>query len=94
VISSSASFHNDPDEVMPPPKSHKPKLKADQVALLKRWISEGAAWGKHWSLEKPVKAKDRGPSRGFLREGTSRERKDLKMSPKAPEHTLEAEAGF
>ena len=25
--------------------------------MLKRWIAEGAKCGKHWSLEKPVKAK-------------------------------------
>lgn len=43
----------DPDEVMPPPKANR-KLKPDQVALLKRWIDEGAAWGKHWSFE-PVR---------------------------------------
>lgn len=43
----------DPDEVMPPPKSHKPPLDADQAALLVRWIEQGAPWGRHWSLELP-----------------------------------------
>ena len=46
----------DPDEVMPPPSSHKPRLNAEQVALLRRWIAEGAPWGKHWAFEKPTKA--------------------------------------
>ena len=41
---------NDPDEVMPPPRAKKP-LGRDQVATLKRWVAEGAKWGKHWSFE-------------------------------------------
>ena len=40
----------DPDLVMPPPDSHK-ELKPAQIAILRRWISEGAVWGRHWSLE-------------------------------------------
>ncbi len=42
----------DPDEVMPPPKS-KRKLKPEQIALLKRWIAEGAKYEKHWAFEPP-----------------------------------------
>jgi mono/diheme cytochrome c family protein len=45
----------DENEVMPPPKSKK-KLTAQEIALLKRWIDEGAPWGKHWSFEKPQRA--------------------------------------
>jgi len=45
----------DEDEVMPPPKSHKARLKPGQTELLRRWIAEGAAWGRHWALEKPVR---------------------------------------
>jgi hypothetical protein len=44
----------DPDEVMPPPKLHK-TIPANQIALLKRWIKEGAPWGKHWSYETVVR---------------------------------------
>jgi hypothetical protein len=40
----------DPDLVMPPLDSHK-ELKPRQIAILRRWISEGAEWGRHWSLE-------------------------------------------
>jgi hypothetical protein len=43
---------DDPEEVMPPPKSNR-KLTASQIELLKRWIDEGAAWGKHWAYEAP-----------------------------------------
>ncbi|MEN9636775.1 MAG: hypothetical protein RL077_5179 [Verrucomicrobiota bacterium] len=46
----------DPDEVMPPPKSHKPPLTAEQAALFRRWIAEGAPWGKHWAFEQPTRA--------------------------------------
>jgi len=46
---------DDADEMMPPPKSHKPKLTAAQIDVLKRWIEAGAPWGKHWAFEKPVR---------------------------------------
>jgi len=39
---------------MPPKKAHKP-LSADQIAVLRRWIEEGAAWSSHWSFEPPHK---------------------------------------
>lgn len=44
---------DDPDEVMPPPKSHK-VLTETQKQALKRWIEQGAPYQKHWSLEPPV----------------------------------------
>jgi mono/diheme cytochrome c family protein len=43
---------SDPDDRMPPPESHK-ELKADQRAILKRWIEEGAPWQPHWAFIKP-----------------------------------------
>jgi hypothetical protein len=45
----------DPEELMPPPESHK-KLDAKQKALLTRWIEQGAEYQKHWAYEPPVKA--------------------------------------
>jgi hypothetical protein len=45
----------DPDELMPPPESHK-KLDAKQKALLTRWIEQGTEYQKHWAYEPPVKA--------------------------------------
>ena len=45
----------DEDEVMPPPESHK-KITAKQLETLKLWITQGAAYKKHWAFEKPVKA--------------------------------------
>ncbi|MCW0218022.1 MAG: PSD1 and planctomycete cytochrome C domain-containing protein, partial [Prosthecobacter sp.] len=45
----------DEDEVMPPPESHK-KVTPQQVEILKRWITEGAKYKKHWAFEKTIKA--------------------------------------
>ena len=42
---------NDPEEVMPPPDSHKPPLTAAQRDLIKRWIEQGATYQKHWAYE-------------------------------------------
>lgn len=44
----------DPTEVMPPPKSHKTLTPRD-IALLERWIQQGAEYQAHWSLIPPVK---------------------------------------
>jgi hypothetical protein len=44
----------DDSERMPPADSTK-KLTPDQKALLKRWIEQGAPYGKHWSFVPPQK---------------------------------------
>lgn len=44
----------DPEEMMPPPDSHK-KLTAAQKELLQRWIAQGAKYQNHWSYDAPVK---------------------------------------
>lgn len=40
---------DDPEEVMPPPKSHK-KLTSAQKDVLQRWIEGGAKYERHWSF--------------------------------------------
>jgi hypothetical protein len=35
---------------MPPPETGKP-LSAEQIELLRRWITEGAVWDGHWSFQ-------------------------------------------
>lgn len=46
---------DDEDEIMPPPDSHRKSLSESEKNVIRRWIEEGAAWGKHWSFEKPVR---------------------------------------
>jgi len=46
---------DDPDVVMPPPKSQKVKLSAEQRELIKRWIEEGAQYEAHWAFTAPVR---------------------------------------
>ena len=40
------------DEVMPPPESKLGRLSAEQAAVLRRWIEEGAEYRAYWSFEK------------------------------------------
>ncbi len=49
-------FSEEPDEVMPPPKSRK-SLTLDQRQKLKQWIAEGAVYKGHWAYEVPVRPK-------------------------------------
>jgi len=48
-------FTKDPDDLMPPPESHK-KLSPAQKDLLKRWVAEGAEYQTHWAYSAPVRA--------------------------------------
>jgi len=45
----------DPDDLMPPPESHK-ALTPAQRELLTRWISEGAEYQGHWAYQPPVRS--------------------------------------
>ncbi len=83
----------DPDEVMPPPKQHK-VIPPDQVALLRKWIEEGAVWGAHWSYQ-PVRrpsvprvaeGRARNPVDAYLLERLDRE--GLDFVPEADAATL------
>jgi cytochrome c553 len=44
----------DPDEIMPPPESHK-KLDDRQRKLIRDWIDAGAEYQPHWAFIPPVK---------------------------------------
>jgi hypothetical protein len=39
-----------------PPKDAPKHLTPDEIALLKRWIDEGAVWHEHWAYVAPVRA--------------------------------------
>lgn len=70
--------------VMPPPKSHKPRLSPKQIGILRDWIAAGAPWGKHWSFELPVKSAPppiaAHPIDAFIRDRLQREH----LAPAAP----------
>ncbi|MDX2023876.1 MAG: PSD1 and planctomycete cytochrome C domain-containing protein [Deltaproteobacteria bacterium] len=57
----------EPDEVMPPPESHK-TLSKGEIDLLRRWIQSGAEYQPHWSYA-PVKKTAVPPSEGTLGAG-------------------------
>jgi len=84
---------DDPEEIMPPPKSYKPKLSSEQIDTLKRWIAEGAKWGKHWSFEKPVKVAAEGNPVDFFVKAKLAQ-KGLTLSKPAPAHTLKRRLSF
>jgi len=46
---------SDPDELMPPAKSHK-TMTAEEIAVLETWIAQGAEYEQHWSFIPPAKA--------------------------------------
>ena len=54
-------FATNPDDLMPPAESNK-SLSPSQKALLRRWITEGAAYEGHWAYQKP--ARPTTPARG------------------------------
>jgi hypothetical protein len=43
----------DESEIMPPPESHK-EITAEDKALIKAWIEQGAPYQLHWAFEPPV----------------------------------------
>lgn len=46
----------DPAYQMPSPESHLPLLTEKEIALVKRWIEQGAKYERHWSFISPVKS--------------------------------------
>ena len=91
----------DPSEVMPPPETGK-KLTPEQIALLKRWIAEGAKWQGHWAflpIRRPAPpfvpvdpAFVKGPIDAFLAKGLAAQK--LEHAPLADRVTLLRRAHF
>ncbi len=48
-------IHEAPDQGLMPPAKTNRRLSAEQKELLRRWIDEGAVWGKHWAYETPLR---------------------------------------
>jgi hypothetical protein len=44
----------DPEQRMPPKSSGK-QLTPEQIAVLRRWVEQGAPWTRHWAFKPPVK---------------------------------------
>ncbi|MEY2714222.1 MAG: hypothetical protein RIT24_565 [Planctomycetota bacterium] len=44
---------DDPDDVMPPPDSHKQAISDGERELLRRWIEAGASYEQHWAFTPP-----------------------------------------
>ncbi|MFT4640396.1 MAG: hypothetical protein ACI8T1_003724 [Verrucomicrobiales bacterium] len=94
VISSGEFLHRirtkDPEGQMPPPDSHREPLSSAEVALLARWIDQGAPWGKHWAFEKPRRPEvpnlAKHPIDAFVRKRLEDE--GLAASSMAEPHTL------
>ena len=90
----------DPDDHMPPAETKK-DLSPDEVALLGRWIDQGAPWKGHWAFIKPErpplpKVKDtewpRNDIDAFIL--ARLEKEGLQPSKEAPRETLIRRASF
>jgi mono/diheme cytochrome c family protein len=84
-------------EVMPPAEAHK-TLRPEEIALLRRWVAEGAEYQPHWAFIAPV-AKPPVPAVASAKEGQIRnpidafiiarlEKENLTPSPEADRRSL------
>src|SRR5881394_995746 len=87
-------FTKDPDDLMPPPESHKTLTQA-QKEMFRRWIAEGAEYQNHWAYVPPVKPLVPGGWNGidFLVRKRLKEI-GLKPSPEADRRTLSRRLSF
>lgn len=84
----------DPDDVMPPPSTHK-TLTAEQKETLRQWIEQGAKFQKHWAFEAPVNHPvPKAPSSAVIRQpldafiASKLESFGLSQAPEANRETL------
>ncbi|MBE7494313.1 MAG: DUF1549 domain-containing protein [Verrucomicrobiaceae bacterium] len=74
----------DPEELMPPPESHKKPLTSAQSATLRQWIAGGAKYQKHWAFEPLHKAA--GDLDSIVE--AALKKRGLDFAPEAPPETL------
>lgn len=81
---------HDAKELMPPAKANKP-LKPAEIAVIRRWVEQGATWGRHWAfdtLAKPaIPDGDQRQAIDFLVQARLK-REGLTQSPAASKQTL------
>lgn len=83
-------------ELMPPAESHKKQLSPEAVDKVRRWIAEGAQWGKHWAFDPPV-ASDIPVASGHPVDHFVARRLDkegMELAPTAAVHTLARRLSF
>lgn len=81
---------SDPDEVMPPPETHK-SLAESERELIRAWMQDGAEWSPHWAFvppSRPVLCAGFGdqPIDAFVRRGLNKNGLDLQ--PRATKEKL------
>jgi hypothetical protein len=92
----------DPEEVMPPRKTHKP-MKPEEVAVFRRWIAQGARFERHWAFVAPGRPPVpvlggewsgwvKNPVDAFVAKRL--EESGLRPTPEAPVHTLARRASL
>ncbi len=92
---------DDPDLLMPPADSGKERLSKEQIALLRRWVDEGAVIEGHWAYRpfgnaKPPKAGKRGRIVNDVDRFAVRgyEEHDVEQAPEADRRTLIRRVSF
>ncbi|MEA2735564.1 MAG: hypothetical protein QOE14_2015, partial [Humisphaera sp.] len=88
----------DDDDVRMPPANSNKHLTPQQIDVLKRWVEQGAKWGKHWAYEKPVRPEIPSLSRALQGAGAGNpidhfilarlDKEGIKPSPVAEKPTL------
>ncbi len=86
---------DDEDEIMPPPKSKRARLSPEEIALIRKWIEQGAEYEGHWAFlplrtEAPPEVKEPGWARNGIDPFilARLEREGLAPSPEADRQSL------
>ncbi len=82
--------HKDPDIVMPTPESNL-TLTEREIALIEKWIEQGAEWKPHWAFIAPketpaIKSFEGNPIDYFINQKLAEN--DMKSSPEADKNAL------